>query len=34
MMSVGLKRSGPSGLPIAVYSPGIFVGSSLASRMY
>jgi hypothetical protein len=32
--SSGLKSSGPSGLPIAAYSPGILSGLSLASAMY
>jgi len=33
-MSAGLNSSGPSGRPIAAYSPGIFVTSSRASAMY
>jgi hypothetical protein len=32
--SVTFHWSGPRGLPIAAYSPGIFVGSSRASAMY
>jgi hypothetical protein len=32
--SVTFQSSGPSGLPIAAYSPGIFVGSRRASAMY
>ena len=34
MMSVTFHGSGPSGRPIAAYSPGIFVTSSFASEMY
>ena len=34
MMSVTFHGSGPSGRPIAAYSPGIFVTSSRASEMY
>ena len=34
MTSVPFQSSGPSGLLIAAYSPGILVGSSRASEMY